>query len=221
MRRKMTLTGTYVFAAALLLSLGAAARYSGSAPRQPAPARGTGQMGQAMMGKNMTAAREQMATIVDKLMENHRAMTQAKSVAAMKPLLEVNNTLLERLRDEMNRAWDMHGHGMGGPMGPHHASRQTAPAPRKAAPAASATESKLVARGRQLFAVDSCRVCHGPTAHGTAMAPSLIGVGKKYSAEQIAHLIRHPVTPKMPSFSESAVSDADLKAIISFLQTLK
>jgi mono/diheme cytochrome c family protein len=169
-----------------------------------------------MMGKNMAAAREQMETIVDKLQENQRAMTKAKSITAMKPLIEVNNTLLERLRDEMNIAWGMHGHGMAAP-GPHRA----APAPRSTRPVANAKESKLIARGRHLFAVDSCQVCHGPTAHGTAMAPSLIGVGKKYSAEQIAHLIRHPVTPKMPSFSEAAVSDADLKAIISFLETLK
>jgi mono/diheme cytochrome c family protein len=217
MRRRMTLTGTYVLAAALLLALGAAAHYSGSGSREATPARDTHQMGQGMMGQNMAAAREQMETIVDKLMENHRAMAQAKSLTAMRPLLEVNKTLLERLRDEMNLAWGMHGHGMGGPMGPRHA----APASRNTAPAENTAESKLAARGRHLFAVDSCRVCHGPTAHGTAMAPSLIGVGKKYSAEQIAHLIRHPVTPKMPSFSEAAVPDADLKAIIAFLETLR
>ena len=51
--------------------------------------------------------------------------------------------------------------------------------------------------------------------------PGLMSVRKKYSAEKIAHLIRHPVTPKMPSFSENAISETDLKAIIAFLQTLK
>ena len=217
MRRRMTLTGTYVLAAALLLALGAAARYSGSGSREATTVRDSGQMGKGMMGQNMAAAREQMETIVDKLVENHRAMTRAKSLAAMRPLLEVNRTLLDRLRDEMNVAWGMHGHGKRSTTAPRHA----APASRSTAPAARARESKLVARGRHLFAVDSCRVCHGPTAHGTAMAPSLIGVGKKYSAEHIAHLIRHPVTQKMPSFSESAVTDADLKAIVAFLETLK
>jgi hypothetical protein len=42
MRRKMTLTGTYVLAAALLLALGATARYSGGVSKEPEPARGTG-----------------------------------------------------------------------------------------------------------------------------------------------------------------------------------
>jgi mono/diheme cytochrome c family protein len=217
MKRRMTLTGRYVLAAGLLLALGAVAGHSGSRTRADAPARIGGQMGQGMMEQNMAAAREQMETIVDKLMENHRAMTQAKSIASMRPLLEVNNTLLERLHDEMNVAWGIHSHGMGGRMGARH----PAPAPRSVTPAGRTAESKLVSRGRQLFAVDSCRVCHGPTAHGTAMAPSLISVGKKYSAAQIAHLIRHPVTPKMPSFTENAISDADLKAIITFLETLK
>jgi mono/diheme cytochrome c family protein len=221
MKRKRVMAGTYVLAAGLLLALGATAHYAGVGTREPAPARSTAQMGQGMMGQNMAAAREQMQTIVDKLMENHDAMTKAKSLSDMKPLLAVNHTLLERLRDEMNRSWGMHRHGMGGPMGPPHAAGQPRSAPRSAAPARSATEGKLVARGRHLFAVDSCRVCHGPTAQGTAMAPSLHGVGMKYSAEKIAHLIRHPLTPKMPSFSASAVSDADLKAIIAFLQTLK
>jgi mono/diheme cytochrome c family protein len=214
MRRRLILTGTYVMAAGLLLALGAAARHPGSNAREAAPARRASQMGQGMTGQNMAAAREQMETIVDKLVENHRAMAQAKSLAAMRPLIEVNNTLLQRLQDEMNLAWGMHGHDMAGP-------RHTAPAARSIAPARSAAESKLVARGRQLFAVDSCRVCHGPTAHGTAMAPSLIGVGKKYSADHIAHLIRHPVTMKMPSFTENAVSDTDLKSIVAFLETLK
>jgi mono/diheme cytochrome c family protein len=226
MRRTKVIAGTCALAAVFLLALGAMARYAESGPSEPAPAQNTarmggmkdGQMGHGMMGQNMTAAREQMETILDKLVENHDAMTKAKSLAAMKPLLEVNHTLLERLRDEMNRTWGMHRHGMAGAA---PTSRHTGPARRSTAPARSAAESKLVARGRHLFNVDSCRVCHGPTAHGTAMAPSLIGVGKKYSAEKIAHLIRHPVTPKMPSFSENAISDADLKAIIAFLQTLK
>lgn len=218
------MAGTYVLAAALLLVLGATTQYAENGPREPAPERAqmggmkAGQMGHAMMGQNMTAAREKMETTVDKLMENHQQMTRAKSMAAMRPLLEVEHTLLERLRNEMNRTWGMHRRGMGGPS---NASRKSSPAPRSTARPKSTAESKLVARGRHLFNVDSCRVCHGPTGHGTAMAPSLHGVGKKYSAEKIAHLIRHPVTTKMPSFTENAISDADLKAVIAFLQTLK
>lgn len=225
MRGNKVMAGTYVLAAALLLVLGATTQAE-NGPREPAPERSiaqmggmkAGHMGQRMMGQNLAAEREKMETTVDKLMENHRQMTRAKSLAAMRPLLEVENTLLGRLRNEMNRTWGMHRHGVGGHANAmHHSS----PARRSTSRPRSTAESKLVARGRHLFNVDSCRVCHGPTGHGTAMAPSLHGVGKKYSAEKIAHLIRHPVTTKMPSFSENAVSDADLKAIIAFLQTLK
>lgn len=216
------MAGTYVLAAGLLLALGATARYAESGPREAAPAPNSAQMGghmrHGMMGQNLAGARKQMETILDKLMENHAAMKRAKSLTAMRPLLAVEHTLLERLRNEMNHTWGMRRHSMNRP---HHAAPKTSPARRRATPHRSTAESKLVARGRHLFNVDSCRVCHGPTGHGTAMAPSLHGVGKKYSAEKIAHLIRHPVTPKMPSFSKNAVSDADLKAIIAFLHTLK
>lgn len=227
MRKIKGMAGAYVLAAGLLLALGATARYAESGPREPAPARSTaqmgkmknGRMGHGMAGQNMTVAREHMQTILDKLMENHRAMTRAKSLAAMKPLLAVEHTLLERLRNAMNRTWGMHRHSMSGR---HHAHPKMRPTRRRSvARPASAKVNKIVARGRHLFNVDSCRVCHGPTGHGTAMAPSLIGVGKKYSAEKIAHLIRHPVTPKMPSFSKNAISDADLRAVIAFLETLK
>lgn len=215
MRSRILTAGMYVLAASLLLALGATARYSDGAPRGGQMDRGM--MGHGMKEKKMAAERERMRITVDKLKENHEAMARAKSVADLRPLLEVNRTLLERLTGEMNRAWGMPPKKMAS----RRMDRPTHSARRRVARAESRAESKLVAKGRHLFAVDSCRVCHGPTAHGTAMAPSLHGVGKKYSREHIAHLIRHPVTEKMPSFSENAISDANLKAIVAFLETLK
>jgi mono/diheme cytochrome c family protein len=222
MRRRILTAGTYVLAASLLLALGAAARYTDGAPREAARAPGREQMGRGMMdqgmkAKEMAALRERMRITVEKLKENHDAMARAKSIADLRPLLEVNRTLLDRLNGEMDRAWGMPPKTMAS----RRMARPARPAARRMAAAENSEESKLVAQGKHLFAVDSCRVCHGPTAYGTAMAPSLHGVGKKYSKEKIMHLIRHPVTEKMPSFSENAISDANLKAIVAFLETLK
>lgn len=223
MRRKTLIAGVYVLAAGLMLALGAAARYSSATPRETGRAPHITQMSKGMTGhgmmkqreaeRNEMAERKRMRTILHKLLENHEEMTRARSIAAMRPLLAVNHTLLERLRNEMKRAWPERKSRMHHSMASRHSSRH-------ASRARDVKESKLVAKGRHLFGVDSCRVCHGPTAHGTAMAPSLHGVGKKYSREKIAHLIRHPVTQKMPSFSKNAISDANLKAIIAFLETL-
>lgn len=227
MRHRSLTAGTYVLAASLLLALGAAARYSDGAQQQPARATRHSQMGQGMMGhamtghgmkeKKTTAAREKMRILVDKLKENREAMARVKSISALGPLLKLNRTLLDRLSDEMNLAWGMHREERES----RRTDRRTDPDRRRAARAESAEQRELVAKGKHLFAVDSCRVCHGPTAYGTAMAPSLHGVGKKYSAEKIADLIRHPATQKMPAFSEGAISDANLKAIVAFLETLK
>lgn len=235
MTRKTLIAGTYVTAAGLLLAMGAAAHYFKGGPGHPAASQSgsktgqgmmSGQMGQGMMAqkRDMTETREKMRHLVDELMVNHRAMEKARSIRRIKPLLKKNGEMLDRLSDEMARSWGMHGE-MNRAMGSHMASsgksrssRTTTKSSRSSA--GSAAHSRLVAEGKEIFRVDGCRVCHGSTGKGTAAGPSLIGVGKKYSAEKLAHLIRHPATARMPSFPESALPEAKLKAVIAFLQTL-
>lgn len=238
-KRKTVIVSMYVALAGLLLAMGAAARYSKGGPEQSSSSQKNqssaqmgqgmmgGQMGQGMMGqnRNMMATRRKMRDIVDELMENQTVMEKAKSVRSIRPLLEKNRVLLEKLSDDMAQSGGMHGHMLGAAM--HGRMSATAPA-RNArknesndTAGSSAAQSRLAARGKEVFAAHGCRVCHGAEGTGTAAGPSLVGIGKKYSAEEIGDLIRHPATARMPKFSESALPNADLKAVIAYVETLK
>lgn len=224
--RKTWSFSLYVAAAGLLLAMGAAARYANGGSGQPATERNAGQMGRGMMGQNRNrmAVRQRMRDLVDDLMENQAAMEKSRTVQSMKPLLKRNHELLETLNEDMARSWGMHGHMHGEAMGGRKGSSATAqPAGSGAAKtkASSAAQRELAATGKRIFLAKSCRICHGSEGTGTAAAPSLVGIGSKYSEEKIADLIRHPATSRMPPFSATALSDADLKAVIAYLETLK
>lgn len=240
-KRKTVIVSMYVAFAGLLLAMGAAAHYSKGVSGQPTPAKSAGQKGQTktgqgMMGsqmgpgmmrqkRNTIAAREKVRDLVDDLMDNQAAMEEARSVRSMKPLLKRNRVLLEKLCGDVAQSWGMHGPMYGAAMTGR--TRSTAPARRARAAkasrtaASSAAQSRLLARGKEVFAAHGCRVCHGAEGTGTAAGPSLVGVGKKYSAEKIGDLIRHPASARMPAFSESALPSADLKAVIAYVETLK
>jgi mono/diheme cytochrome c family protein len=250
-RRTQMIFGLYVVAAGLLLALGAAARYSrGGAGQSPSSqeAQNSEQMGRGMMSgrmgrvvteqkRDMVATRWKMRHTVDELMENQAVMDKAKSVHGIKPLLKKNRELLEKLNDEMADSWGMHRamhstmHGAthGAMHGRVMSSRMSSPAPTKkpraaapaSKPAESAEQSRLVARGKKVFRSHGCHICHGATGEGTSVGVSLIGIGKKDSAEEIAERIRHPKTTKMPAFSKTALPEADVKAVIAYLETLK
>jgi len=80
----------------------------------------------------------------------------------------------------------------------------------------------LAAKGKTIFEAQSCNACHGDGGIGTAAAPALIGVGAKFSPDQLANLLHHP-TAKMTAGGMPAVDlpDPDLKALIAYLQSLK
>lgn len=239
MTRKTVIAGLYVAAAGLLLAMGAAAHYSNNGDEQPVAAPDAGatvrartsgqmmgrQMGQGMMqqNRNMMEAREKVRRLVYELRENQRAMKKARKMRKIKPLVKKNGELLDRLSNEMPRAWGTQG-SMNGAMG----SRMATPKTTQGQAAASASRTKksstahtrLVAEGEQVFQADGCIVCHGNGGIGTAAAPSLVNIGKKFSSQQLAELIRHPATARMPTFSKSAMPDAKLKAVIAYLQTL-
>ena len=89
-------------------------------------------------------------------------------------------------------------------------------------PGASAPANPLIAQGASIFQAKSCFACHGPGGAGTAMAPKLVGISQKYSADQLAYLLQHysPAMIKggMPKFQ---FSDPDLKALVAYLESLK
>src|ERR1700730_4412238 len=54
----------------------------------------------------------------------------------------------------------------------------------------------LAAKGKTIFQGQSCNACHGDSGVGTAAAPALIGIGARFSPEQLSELFKHP-TAKM------------------------
>lgn len=89
--------------------------------------------------------------------------------------------------------------------------------------AANATlADPLAAKGKAIFEAQSCNACHGDAGVGTAASPSLVGIANKFTPDQLTELLHHP-TAKMTAGGMSAVdlSPPDLKALISYLQSLK
>lgn len=90
------------------------------------------------------------------------------------------------------------------------------------AAAAAPAANPLINAGQKVFQADSCFSCHGQGGAGTAMAPKLIGISKKYSPDQLTHLLQHysPAMIKggMPKFN---FTSEQLKALVSYLESLK
>ena len=89
--------------------------------------------------------------------------------------------------------------------------------------APSGSPQALVARGHEVFVANKCQGCHVVKGEGVAFGPELTHVGSRYTADKLAKLISNPlsVNPQagMPAFNN--LSDADLKALIAYLLTLK
>ncbi|MHB8731129.1 MAG: cytochrome b N-terminal domain-containing protein [bacterium] len=81
----------------------------------------------------------------------------------------------------------------------------------------------LVGRGHEVFVENHCDSCHVVAGQGNTVGPELTHVGSRLSADRLAAQIRTPdkVNPKtnMPGFDK--ISDNDLKALVSYLLTLK
>jgi len=80
----------------------------------------------------------------------------------------------------------------------------------------------LAAKGKTIFEAQSCNACHGDAGVGTAAAPGLIGIGKRFSADQLAELFKHP-TAKMNGGGMPPVDlpPNDLRSLIAYLESLK
>ena len=80
----------------------------------------------------------------------------------------------------------------------------------------------LAAKGKTIFAAQSCNACHGDGGVGTAAAPALIGISAKLSKDQVANLLQHP-TAKMTAGGMPAVDlpPDELKALVAYIESLK
>jgi ubiquinol-cytochrome c reductase cytochrome b subunit len=79
----------------------------------------------------------------------------------------------------------------------------------------------LVAVGKGIFTTRGCVGCHGPMGTGTAAAPSLVGVTKKYPEPQLVAMLHDP-NPRMRAGRMPAVdaSQDDMNALLAYLGAL-
>jgi ubiquinol-cytochrome c reductase cytochrome b subunit len=80
----------------------------------------------------------------------------------------------------------------------------------------------LAAKGKSIFEGQFCNACHGDGGVGTAAAPPLVGMNKKFSPDQLAELFKQP-TAKMNAGGMPPVNlpPDDLKALIAYVESLK
>src|ERR1700676_3311406 len=80
----------------------------------------------------------------------------------------------------------------------------------------------LAAKGKTIFEGQSCNACHGDGGVGTAAAPALVGINKKFSPGQLADLFKHP-TAKMNTGGMPPIDlpPEDLKSLIAYVDSLK
>lgn len=86
----------------------------------------------------------------------------------------------------------------------------------------SAAANPAIKQGLAIFTGQGCNSCHGDGGVGSAMAPALVGIGSKFSNDQLTSIIRKP-PPKiasagMPSFS---LSDSQMNELLQYLDSLK
>lgn len=89
------------------------------------------------------------------------------------------------------------------------------------ATAALASANPLVLKGQALFEANSCNSCHGEGGVGSAAAGPLIGVGQKFTDQQVMALLQNP-NAKMTSGGMTAVNlkQDDLQALTEYIRQL-
>jgi ubiquinol-cytochrome c reductase cytochrome b subunit len=87
-----------------------------------------------------------------------------------------------------------------------------------AAPAAAAATSP----GRALFQSQGCFACHGQNAQGTAFAPSLIGIAKKFPGNKLPYLLHHPTNRmKAGGMPKVNLNDQQMQQLVAYLGSLQ
>lgn len=91
-----------------------------------------------------------------------------------------------------------------------------------AAAAPQVSADPLVAKGAAIYAAQPCGGCHGDRAEGTEVAPSLIGIGQKYSSDRLVYLLHH-LSPGMVQggMPQVDLDQADTDALVAYLRSLK
>ena len=97
------------------------------------------------------------------------------------------------------------------------------------APAGGQTPVAQVEAGRRLYVAEKCSVCHLVAGKGNKRFP-LDGVGQRLTAVELRRWFTHTLEmearlPKQPAIRMSSrkykLSDAELDALVAYLQSLK
>jgi ubiquinol-cytochrome c reductase cytochrome b subunit len=82
--------------------------------------------------------------------------------------------------------------------------------------------SPEAAKGKKVFADNSCDGCHGDNGQGTENGPKLIGVSVKFDHDELVKVLRNP-TQKMRdgNMDPVEVSDEDMVLLTAYLNSLK
>lgn len=95
--------------------------------------------------------------------------------------------------------------------------------PKKPAPAAS--NAALVKAGKAVYDKIVCSACHAINGKGGKGGPDLSKIGAGHDAAFLTRQIRDPKknnpASTMPAYDKDAISDADLKALVAYLRSLK
>jgi ubiquinol-cytochrome c reductase cytochrome b subunit len=83
------------------------------------------------------------------------------------------------------------------------------------------TANPLVASGKAVFTDQGCSACHGDNGVGTDLAPSLVGITRKFSHDRLAALLHNP-SPKMKAGGMPTIdaSPKEMEALIAYLASL-
>ena len=91
----------------------------------------------------------------------------------------------------------------------------------EAVAASAAVADPLLSVGKGIFTTRGCVVCHGSSGMGTAAAPSLVGVTRKFAEGDLIALLHNP-SPKMRAGRMPAVDapPAEMSALVAYLGVL-
>ena len=80
----------------------------------------------------------------------------------------------------------------------------------------------MIGQGKQLFAKDTCKVCHALNGAGSKEAPELTGAGSRLRPDTIFTMIQHPqsLVPGT-TVEDSYLDDGEIEALTYFLLSQK
>ena len=88
-------------------------------------------------------------------------------------------------------------------------------------PVAGQDDPALVAQGRRIYAERGCDGCHAVDATGRRSGPDLSTVGRRYSASYLTYWLSANPYRGAVHMPKVALTDAELKALVAYLGTLR